>query len=98
MTLEVQPMTLCRCCSQVPSLQELDQPAGQRPFVHRCHSLALLRVRNPMQGTIDQVDGLIAFDRESERLLHWDTQIQSVCQSLNDILDGATARGLQVAG
>lgn len=51
-----------------------------------------------MQGTIDQVDGLIAFDRESERLLQWDTQIQSVCQSLNDILDGAAARGLQVAG
>lgn len=50
-----------------------------------------------LQGTIDQVDGLIAFDRESERLLHWDVQIQGVCQLLNDILDGAAARGLQVA-
>lgn len=51
-----------------------------------------------MQGTIDQVDGLIAFDRESERLLQWDAQIQGVCQTLNDVLDGAAARGLQVAG
>lgn len=47
-----------------------------------------------LQGTIDQVDGLIAFDSEGERMLQWDDQIQSVCQSLNSILDGAAARGL----
>lgn len=52
----------------------------------------------PRQGTIDQVDGLIAFDRESERLLQWDAQIQGMCQTLNDILDGAAARGLTVSG
>jgi COP9 signalosome complex subunit 4 len=47
-----------------------------------------------LKGTIDQVDGLIAFDREGERLLQWDDQIQGVCQSLNNILDGAAARGV----
>lgn len=51
-----------------------------------------------LKGTIDQVDGLIAFDRESERLLQWDAQIQGMCQTLNDILDGATARGVTVSG
>lgn len=50
-----------------------------------------------VQGTIDQVDGLIAFDGEGERLLQWDDQIQGVCQSLNDILDCSVTHSLPIA-
>lgn len=51
-----------------------------------------------MQGSIDQVAGLIHFDSGGERLLQWDAQIQSACSALNDILKGATARGLITSG
>lgn len=40
-----------------------------------------------LQGSIDQVDGLIRFDTASEQLLQWDEQIQKVCNQLNGIAD-----------
>lgn len=64
-------------------------------FKHVCSWLTVQCMH--AQGTIDQVDGLIAFDGERERLLQWDDQIQGVCQSLNDILDGAVTNNLPIA-
>ncbi|KAK3234883.1 hypothetical protein CYMTET_54889 [Cymbomonas tetramitiformis] len=40
-----------------------------------------------MQGSIDQVDGIIYFANDVEELAQWDTQIQSVCLSVNSIVD-----------
>ncbi|KAK9863293.1 hypothetical protein WJX84_010863 [Apatococcus fuscideae] len=40
-----------------------------------------------LQGSIDQVEGLIRFDTASEQLLQWDEQIQKVCNQLNGIAD-----------
>lgn len=48
-----------------------------------------------LQGSIDQVDGMIRFDAHSEELLHWDDQIQSICNQLNNILEGTVARNIQ---
>mmetsp|Transcript_10184 Transcript_10184/g.30634 ORF Transcript_10184/g.30634 Transcript_10184/m.30634 type:complete len:393 (-) Transcript_10184:278-1456(-) len=55
-------------------------------------------IEGRLKGSIDQVEGLIHFDSGGERLLQWDAQIQSACSALNDILKGATARGLITSG
>ncbi|EIE27709.1 hypothetical protein COCSUDRAFT_45959 [Coccomyxa subellipsoidea C-169] len=49
-----------------------------------------------LQGSIDQVDGLLHFDSDTEGLKQWDEQIASVCNQLNSILDSAADRGLPV--
>lgn len=49
-----------------------------------------------LQGSIDQVEGIIRFDAHSEELLHWDDQIQSICNQLNGILDSCASRGIPV--
>ncbi|KAK9810912.1 hypothetical protein WJX73_007661 [Symbiochloris irregularis] len=49
-----------------------------------------------LQGSIDQVDGMIRFEAHSEELLHWDDQIQSICNQLNTILETSAARGILV--
>ena len=45
-----------------------------------------------VQAAIDQVEGLLTFNSGSEQLLTWDQQIHSLCATLNDVIDSATAR------
>ena len=40
-----------------------------------------------MKATIDQVDGIIEFDDDSGILHTWDSNIQDLCMSINDIVD-----------
>lgn len=50
-----------------------------------------------MKGSIDQVEGVIHFGTDIEELQHWDQQIVSICQALNDVLDSMAKKGLPVA-
>ncbi len=47
-----------------------------------------------MQGSVDQVDGLLCFEADTEGLQQWDEQIGLVCNRLNTILESAAAKGL----
>lgn len=49
-----------------------------------------------MQGSIDQVDGLLCFDADVEGLKQWDEQIASICNQLNSVLESAAGKGLPV--
>lgn len=49
-----------------------------------------------MQGSIDQVDGLLRFETDAEGLQQWDEQIGLVCNRLNTILETAAAKGLLI--
>ncbi|GMH43249.1 hypothetical protein BSKO_11171 [Bryopsis sp. KO-2023] len=49
-----------------------------------------------LKGSIDQVEGLVIFDGEEEPLMEWDKQVQSVCQSVNDIIDKMQKKGIKV--
>lgn len=49
-----------------------------------------------MQGSIDQVDGVIQFTDSSEQLEHWDQQIMGLCQAMNDIIAEMGRKGLKV--
>ncbi len=50
-----------------------------------------------VQGSIDQVDGLLHFDAEAAGLKQWDEQIASICDQLNGILESAAAKGMPIA-
>jgi COP9 signalosome complex subunit 4 len=50
-----------------------------------------------VQGSIDQVEGLIRFDGATEELLQWDLQIQGICHAANAIIDGLAAKGMKMA-
>jgi COP9 signalosome complex subunit 4 len=47
-----------------------------------------------MQGSIDQVDGLLRFEVDTEGLRQWDEQVAFICNELNTILDAAGEKGL----
>ncbi len=49
-----------------------------------------------LQGSIDQVDGLLRFETDSEGLQQWDEQIGLVCNRLNTILETAAGKGLLI--
>lgn len=49
-----------------------------------------------LQGSIDQVDGLLRFETDAEGLMQWDEQIGLVCNRLTTILETAAAKGLLV--
>ena len=49
-----------------------------------------------VQGSIDQVDGLLRFETDAEGLQQWDEQIGLVCNRLNTILETAAAKGLLI--
>mmetsp|Transcript_12598 Transcript_12598/g.32285 ORF Transcript_12598/g.32285 Transcript_12598/m.32285 type:complete len:396 (+) Transcript_12598:249-1436(+) len=49
-----------------------------------------------MQGSIDQVAGVIRFDVASEELQHWDQQIMGVCQTVNAIIEDMARKGIKV--
>ena len=53
-------------------------------------------MRRVLQGSIDQVDGLLCFETDAEGLQQWDEQIGLVCNQLNTILESAAAQGLLV--
>lgn len=40
-----------------------------------------------LQGTIDQVEGLIHFEDGLEQLVQWDKQVATVCIKVDSILD-----------
>lgn len=43
-----------------------------------------------MQGSIDQVEGLIHFQDSLEQLVQWDKQVANVCIKVDHILDMLT--------
>ncbi|KAI3841048.1 hypothetical protein MKX03_018279 [Papaver bracteatum] len=49
-----------------------------------------------MKGSIDQVEAFIHFDDDKEELQQWDQQIVGLCQSLNDVLDTMSKKGLAI--
>lgn len=49
-----------------------------------------------LEGSIDQVESVIRFDHKDEPLAQWDQQIQSVCQSVNNIISIMQKKGLKV--
>lgn len=49
-----------------------------------------------MRGSIDQVEAVIHFEDVTEELQQWDHQIVSLCQALNDVLDGMAKKGLAI--
>eukprot|EP00899_Mesostigma_viride_P016333 jgi/Mesvir1/24700/Mv21983-RA.1 len=51
-----------------------------------------------MKGSIDQVDGVIHFEKNVEELVQWDHQIQNVCLAVNSILEKMVKRGCIGAG
>lgn len=40
-----------------------------------------------MTGTIDQIDGIIQFEKEGENLQVWDRQIESICRTIGFLTD-----------
>jgi len=40
-----------------------------------------------MNGKIDQIERLVYFEHDSEQILHWDSRIERVCSSVNQIID-----------
>ncbi|XP_049362850.1 COP9 signalosome complex subunit 4 isoform X3 [Solanum verrucosum] len=49
-----------------------------------------------MRGSIDQVEGVIHFEDDTEELQQWDQQIMGLCQALNDVLDSMAKKGLPI--
>ncbi|PHT98788.1 COP9 signalosome complex subunit 4 [Capsicum chinense] len=49
-----------------------------------------------MRGSIDQVEGVIHFEDDTEGLQQWDQQIMGLCQALNDVLDSMAKKGLPI--
>nr|AAQ07984.1 COP8-like protein [Lilium longiflorum] len=49
-----------------------------------------------MKGSIDQVEAFIHFEDDPEELQQWDHQIMGLCQSLNEILDSMTRKGISI--
>jgi len=52
-----------------------------------------------MDGRIDQIERLIYFEQQGgqQALIHWDSRIESVCSSVNNILESISARHPQFA-
>jgi COP9 signalosome complex subunit 4 len=50
-----------------------------------------------MKGTIDQIEGLLAFDSGAEVLQTWDGQISNVCTNMADCLANIAKSGIEVA-
>lgn len=48
------------------------------------------------QAVIDQVEGLITFKAAEQPLQQWDRNIAALCQSVNQIVDEAAARGVRL--
>ncbi|PSC69483.1 COP9 signalosome complex subunit 4 [Micractinium conductrix] len=49
-----------------------------------------------LQAVIDQVEGLITFKAAEQPLQQWDRNIAALCQSVNQIVDEAAARGVRL--
>ncbi|XP_062216515.1 COP9 signalosome complex subunit 4-like [Phragmites australis] len=49
-----------------------------------------------MRGSIDQVEAVIHFEDDTEKLQQWDQQIAGLCQALNDILDSMSSKGIAI--
>ncbi|PHT50916.1 COP9 signalosome complex subunit 4 [Capsicum baccatum] len=47
-----------------------------------------------MRGSIDQVEGIIHFEDDTEERQQWDEQIMGLCQALDDVLDSMAKKGL----
>jgi len=45
-----------------------------------------------MKATIDQVDGVVEFEAATDNLRVWDEQIQTLCNSVNDVLETITKK------
>ena len=50
-----------------------------------------------VQGCIDQVEGLLYFNSDSQAIEEWDSRISTVCTQLGTILDHCAAQGMTVA-
>ncbi|PHU20594.1 COP9 signalosome complex subunit 4 [Capsicum chinense] len=50
--------------------------------------------KDRMRGSIDQVEGVIHFEDDTEERQQWDEQIMGLCQTLDDVLDSMAKKGL----
>ncbi|CAL5223938.1 g6541 [Coccomyxa viridis] len=72
---------------------ELGQLLGVTPA--QAESVACRMIAEErLKGSVDQVDGLLCFETDTEGLQQWDEQIGLVCNRLNTILESAAAKGL----
>jgi len=77
------------------SIQELGTLLGIPP--EKAESIAADMIsEGRLTGLIDQVERLIRFDTKAEQLLQWDTQIQGICNKVNDIMDDMVKTGIKV--
>ncbi|GAV70282.1 PCI domain-containing protein [Cephalotus follicularis] len=77
------------------SFEELGTLLGIAP--HKAEKIASRMIyEDRMRGSIDQVEAVIHFEDDTEELQQWDQQIVSLCQALNDILDGMAKKGLAI--
>eukprot|EP00771_Trimastix_marina_P000246 gnl/Trimastix_PCT/1256.p1 GENE.gnl/Trimastix_PCT/1256~~gnl/Trimastix_PCT/1256.p1 ORF type:complete len:382 (-),score=125.41 gnl/Trimastix_PCT/1256:96-1241(-) len=53
---------------------------------------ATMIIQNRMEGTINQVQGVIGFESDVGALSQWDDQIADICHSVNAIVDGISAK------
>ncbi|KAM3237586.1 hypothetical protein P3L10_012615 [Capsicum annuum] len=50
--------------------------------------------KDRMRGSLDQVEGVIHFEDDTEERQQWDEQIMGLCQALDDVLDSMAKKGL----
>ncbi|GAQ90122.1 hypothetical protein KFL_006030050 [Klebsormidium nitens] len=58
---------------------------------------ARMVAQDRMKGSIDQVEGIIQFETETEEIKQWDHQIAAVCFAVNGILDNMQKKGMAIA-
>ena len=86
-------------CAAIPApcaaahhwLQECDASIAAQPC---CKAGSVAQLACCLQAVIDQVDGIITFDADTETQLLWDEQISSICAQLNAVVDASTG-GIQ---
>ena len=66
------------------------------PHAPFCPTLSLPLSLMCTQAVIDQVEGLITFKAAEQPLQQWDRNIAALCQSVNQIVDEAAARGVRL--
>ncbi len=74
---EFRPLTYCGAYSVFGHTK--------RTFTDCSTNLSVLW-HHDVQGSIDQVDGLLSFTAGSGQLVQWDLQIESVCHQLDEVL------------
>lgn len=51
-----------------------------------------------LSGSIDQIDGIIYFQNESDSLQVWDSQIEQICRNVSDCVEGIAKKYPELTG